>query len=234
MYSKAFCKVYNEFGWNYFPLSFGEQLMQWLRRNNVKAETSLDMACGPGVLCDYLYSQGIRAAGMDLSEGMIELAEKRNPAIPYDVADMITYRPNRRYDLVTCTGDAMNHITDLKDVEQIFGNVYSFLNDGGHFIFDILDRSEIALDEPIDLDWSDTVKAQFMITQDAEGIIDLQVTVFENGSEVFRENIREVVHDPFAVCELLRKQGFEVLRCDRKLLEDQPARGMKWFVIARR
>ena len=33
MYSKAFCKVYNEFGWNYFPEAFGEQLLIWLERN---------------------------------------------------------------------------------------------------------------------------------------------------------------------------------------------------------
>ena len=27
MYSDAFCKVYNQFGWNYFPEAFGEQLL---------------------------------------------------------------------------------------------------------------------------------------------------------------------------------------------------------------
>ena len=30
MYSSAFCKVYNEFGWNYFPRAFGEQLLEWI------------------------------------------------------------------------------------------------------------------------------------------------------------------------------------------------------------
>ena len=27
MYSDVFCKVYNEFGWNYYPEIFGEQLI---------------------------------------------------------------------------------------------------------------------------------------------------------------------------------------------------------------
>ena len=27
MYSDIFCKVYNEFGWNYYPEIFGEQLL---------------------------------------------------------------------------------------------------------------------------------------------------------------------------------------------------------------
>lgn len=33
MYSDVFCKVYNKFGWNYYPAIFGEQLLEWLRRN---------------------------------------------------------------------------------------------------------------------------------------------------------------------------------------------------------
>ena len=32
MYSDVFCKVYNVFGWNYYPEIFGEQLLEWLRR----------------------------------------------------------------------------------------------------------------------------------------------------------------------------------------------------------
>ena len=42
MYSDAFCKVYNEFGWNYFPEAFGEQLLIWLEENHVEVKTSLD------------------------------------------------------------------------------------------------------------------------------------------------------------------------------------------------
>ena len=38
MYSDAFCKVYNEFGWNYFPEAFGEQLLEGIRQKGVKVE----------------------------------------------------------------------------------------------------------------------------------------------------------------------------------------------------
>lgn len=234
MYSKAFCKVYNEFGWNYFPLSFGEQLLTWLDRNHVSVKNSMDLACGPGVLCNFLYERGIKAAGMDFSEGMIAIAREENPAISYEVADMIRYRPDTAFDLVTCTGDALNHITDLQDVEQIFRNVHHYLKEDGYFIFDILDESEIALDEPIELDWSDSVQARFQITRNEEGIIHLQTNVYENGVLQIEEIITEVVHDRFVICNLLRNCGFDVIQCDNAMLDDQPARGMKWFVIAKR
>ena len=173
MYSEAFCKVYNEFGWNYLPEAFGEQLLTWIEKHQVKVETSLDLACGTGILCEILHKQGIQASGMDFSEGMIEIAKGNNPNIFYEVADMITYRPEQTFDLVTCTGDALNQIIDLKDVEKIFQNVYAYLNTGGYFIFDVLNENELSVGEAFDLDFSEEVKAQFMISLDEDGIITL-------------------------------------------------------------
>ena len=125
MYSNAFCKVYNEFGWNYFPRAFGEQLLQWIDRNGVTVKTSMDLACGTGILCEVLADSGVEASGMDFSEGMIEIAKESRPELHYDVADMITYRPEKKFDLVTCTGDALNHIMKLDDVGRIFENVHA-------------------------------------------------------------------------------------------------------------
>ena len=207
MYSDAFCKVYNQFGWNYFPEAFGEQLLTWLHQYQITVRKSLDLACGTGVLCEILAGDGIEASGMDFSEGMIEIAKQRNPEISYEVADMITYRPDEKFDLVTCTGDALNHIMRLEDMDRIFANVSAYLAEGGYFIFDILNEKEVPMAEPIDLDFSETVKAQFMVTHDPDGRINLKTTVYENGVKQFEENIKEIVHDEKAVCELLRKNG---------------------------
>lgn len=234
MYSNAFCKVYNEFGWNYFPEAFGEQLLTWIQQNQVTVRSSLDLACGTGILCEILHKHGIQAAGMDFSEGMIAIARGNNPEIDYEVADMIQYQPEKRFDLVTCTGDALNHIIDLKDVEQIFKNVYGYLNEGGYFIFDILNEKEVSLGEPIDLDFSDVVKAQFMIAKDQEGMINLKTTVFENGQLQFEENITEIVHDVEKVYALLRSSGFQVLKCAHQLLDDTETQVATWYVIARK
>ena len=234
MYSDAFCKVYNEFGWNYFPEAFGEQLLIWLRQNNVKVKASLDLACGTGVLCEILHGQGIDASGMDFSEGMIEIAKQRNPEIFYEVADMITYCPKKYFDLVTCTGDALNHIMDLNDVAQIFQNVYSYLNEGGYFIFDILSEKEVPMAEPIDLDFSEEVKAQFMVTHDDEGHIHLKTAVFENNEHQFEEDIQETIHDEKEICSLLHKCGFQLLKCDHHLLENEGNHSATWYIIARK
>jgi len=234
MYSDAFCEVYNQFGWNYFPEAFGEQLLIWMEKNQVKVNTSLDLACGTGVLCEILHARGIKASGMDFSEGMIAIAKERNSEIEYEVADMITYRPEKYFDLVTCTGDALNHIMDLEDINRIFENAYTYLNTGGYFIFDILNEKEVPMEEPIELDFSETIKAQFLVTHDHDGKINLQTTVFENGVKQFQENIREIVHDEKKICSLLEKNGFHVLKCANHFLENEGNYSKTWYVIARK
>ena len=233
MYSDVFCKVYNEFGWNYYPEIFGEQLLLWLKENNVRPETALDLACGTGVLCRILNAGGIRARGMDYSSGMIDIARAASPEIPYDVADMTTYRPQTQFDLVTCTGDALNHIPALSDVEKIFRNVYAYTAPGGYFIFDILNRNEISTSEPFEMDFTDTTRVWFQMTQPQENKLVLTVRVYEKGSLKLEEAIRETVHDPAAVCQLLRRCGFTVLRCADRLREDA-GHGTTWFVIAKK
>ena len=232
MYSDVFCKVYNEFGWNYYPEIFGEQLLQWLHQQNLSPRSSMDLACGTGILCEILHRSGIKAAGMDFSSGMIEIARKGNPEIHYDVADMITYCPASRYDLVTCTGDAINHIPALSDVEQIFRNVYTYLAEGGYFVFDVLNENEISTSEPFEMDFSEQVRVWFQMTRPAEKQVNLKVRVYEDGILSFEENIRETVHDITEVCNLLRKCGFEIVRCADGLLEEH--HGTTWFVIARK
>ena len=233
MYSDVFCKVYNVFGWNYYPEIFGQQLLSWLDRQGVTPKKSLDLACGTGVLCRILAEQGIRAAGMDYSPGMIEIARAAGGDIFYEVGDMITYRPPERYDLVTCTGDAVNHIPALLDVERIFQNVYAYTVPGGYFIFDLLNEREVSDSEPFEMDYDETTRVWFQMTRPGEKQVNLKIRVFEKGQEQFEENIRETVHDPAEICRLLENSGFRVLQCADRLLPDSGP-GTTWFIIAQK
>ena len=233
MYSDIFCKVYNEFGWNYYPEAFGEQLLQWMALQDFSPKTSLDLACGTGVLCEILTDRGIAACGMDFSSGMIHIARSRDPRIHYDVADMTTYRPEKQFDLVTCTGDAVNHIAALSDVEKIFRNVYEYLAPGGYFVFDLLNENEVSDSEPFEMDFDETTRVWFQMTRPADNKVNLTIRVYENGSLQLEEVIRETIHGPAAVCELLKNCGFSVLRCADRMMDDG-GHGTTWFVIARK
>ena len=233
MYSDVFCKVYNEFGWNYYPEIFGGQLLRWLEVKGIRPKTAMDLACGTGILCQILHREGITASGMDLSSGMVDIAQSASPEIHYDVADMITYRPEKQFDLVTCTGDAINHIGSLIDVEKIFRNVFAYTSPGGYFVFDILNESEVSTSEPFEMDFDDHIRVWFQMTRPGEKQVDLKIRVFEDGTLSFEENIRETIHDPAEIRRLLSVCGFEVLKCSDSLLGDG-GHGTTWFVIARK
>ena len=231
MYSDVFCKVYNEFGWNYYPEIFGQQLLQWLQRNAAAPRTAMDLACGTGVLCRILQEAGIQTAGMDFSAGMIQIAREADPKSRYEVADMITYRPAEQFDLVTCTGDAINHIQNLADVERIFQNVYAYTAPGGWFVFDILNENEVSTSEPFEMDFTETTRVWFQMTRPGEKQVNLKIRVYEAGALAFEENIRETIHDPEVICRMLRRCGFTAVQCTDRLLEDS-GHGTTWFVIA--
>ena len=233
MYSDVFCKVYNEFGWNYYPEIFGQQLLLWLQRNGLRPKTAMDLACGTGILCRILENAGMEASGMDFSSGMIEIARQNAPHIHFDVADMITYRPDRQFDLVTCTGDAVNHIPELSNVKKIFENVYAYLAPGGYFVFDLLNEREVSTSEPFDMDFTETTRVWFQMTRPGEKKVNLAIRVYENDKLAFEENIHETIHDPSVICRMLWECGFENVSCaDRLLPENNP--GTTWFVIARK
>ena len=233
MYSDIFCKVYNEFGWNYYPEAFGQQLLQWMAVQDFHPKTSMDLACGTGVLCEILREQGIASAGMDFSSGMIHIARSRNSQIPYEVADMTTYCPDRQFDLVTCTGDAVNHIAALSDVEKIFQNVYQYLAPGGYFVFDLLNENEVSDSEPFEMDVDETTKVWFQMTRPAENRVNLTIRVYENGLLQLEEVIRETIHEPAVICDLLKQSGFRVLRCADRMIDDG-GHGTTWFLIAQK
>ena len=231
MYGDIFCRVYNELGWNYYPEAFGQQLLVWLEEQGREVKTALDLGCGTGVLCRILADRGIRARGMDLSPGMIAIAREAAPELVFEVGNMITYDPGQCFELVTCTGDALNHIPDLRDVETILKNVYGYLTPGGVFVFDILNEKEISDSEPFELYFDEKTRVRFQMICPERNTVHLNIRVWEEERLKCEEVIRETVHDPDEICRIMARCGFRNIRCAHGIGEtgNQAA---TWFVTA--
>ena len=231
MYSELFSRIYNSFGWNYYPEAFAGSLLKWIGQKNLSVKSLLDLGCGTGVLCRMMRQHGIDTCGIDLSEPMIRIAREEDPDGAYETADMTEYQPMRSFDLVTCTGDAINHLESLSDIEKTFRNVYACLSDGGYLIFDLLNESEISDEEPIDFDFSDAVRARFMMRKTGERSVDLTISVREDGNETVHEVITEKVYDVNEIMELLHRVGFRDTEVSHNLAEGE-GKALTWFVTA--
>ena len=232
MYNSLFCRLYNEFGWNEYPRAFAEELLEWLEVHHIQIHTALDLGCGTGVLCEALHDHGIETLGIDLSTDMIAIAQERAPHLSYTVADMVTFSPSSRFDLVTCTGDALNHITDTCDLRKVIVNVWDALNPGGLFVFDLLNDSEVPDGEPFETDFDGGMTVRFSVDKSAAGFTTLRIDGYKNGVHAFSEAIRERVYGVLEICEMLADAGFEIIQCGDSLLKGKQS--TTWYVVARK
>lgn len=233
MYGTLFSKVYDAFGWNFYPEEFAELLLKWMEENAIAVTSMLDIGCGTGVLCHVLQKHGIRTQGMDLSEDMLAMAREKYPEIPFEQGNMITYKTPGRFDLVTSTCDAMNHILNQEDLEQAMKSVYDCLLPGGYFLFDLLKKGETAECAPEDLGEIDGTRLQFQIGRMQDGLVNLKIELFRDDRIVQTEEIYERIYAPEQVEALLKKVGFEAVWCTDQLLE-KSEHAATWFVIARK
>lgn len=233
MYGRLFCQLYDEFGWNEYPRTFCGQLMTWLDAHGATVRRALDLGCGTGVLCQALHAHGIEAEGIDLSPEMIDIARHRAPNLRFTAANMVTWRPDSRFDLLTCTGDAVNHIFDLNDVSQIFQNVHGALNDGGFFIFDALNAAEVPSGEPFEADTADGRRVRFHSVIGEDRVVRLTVEIYDHDALACRETILEKLHDVSALLDALRRAGLQVLQCGSRL-NPESLPSDTWFIVAQK
>lgn len=101
---------------------------------------------------------------------------------------MISYQPGKKFDLVTSTCDAMNHILEKEDLQKVLENVHSWLEPGGCFLFDLLKEEETEECEPVDLGELDGKNLEFQICRGDAGRVTLKIHVYaceekENGTD---------------------------------------------------
>jgi hypothetical protein len=83
------------------------------------------------------------------------------------------------------------------------------------------------------VDFDETMRVFFQLTQPEKGMIALTVRVFENGTLQFEEVIREKVHDHRVICDLLRSAGFTVEACTDRLLPEHNG-STTWYIVAKK
>lgn len=112
-----------------------------LAENGISKGILLDLACGTGTLSVLLSQRGFDVIGTDASEDMLTKAQEKK----YDAAPDAIFLCQKMEELdlfgtinaAVCTLDSINHLTDIKKVEEVFRRVSLFMEDEGIFIFDV-------------------------------------------------------------------------------------------------
>ena len=129
--------AYNQLAWTDTilarPEDFEEEATMYVnlikRHISTTAPTMLHVGCGAGGH-DYHFKKHFSVTGVDLSEGMLEIARKRNPEIEYLQGDMRTVCLDRKFDVVAIP-DSIMYMTTLEDLSTALTNAAAHLKLGG-------------------------------------------------------------------------------------------------------
>lgn len=91
----------------------------------------LDVGCGAGVKSKYLISKGLKVVGIDLSEKMIEIAQKEVPDTKFLVADITEpLKLDEKIDGIFAQA-VLLHIPK-KDIKKVISNLVNLLKPKGY------------------------------------------------------------------------------------------------------
>jgi SAM-dependent methyltransferase len=146
-YGQLFARVYN-LKWQDYANRIAPLILAFYESTETSQQEKsvLDLCCGTGQLSVYFLEHGYRVVGLDLSEGMLQVA--RENALPYIVAqqvrfiqgDAADFKIDQIFGLIVSTFDALNHLPNLDALQGCFRSTYQVMVTGGYFIFDLNTR----------------------------------------------------------------------------------------------
>jgi SAM-dependent methyltransferase len=132
---------YEQFG-EFYDAAMGdrraatEQVMELIRAAKPDAKTVLELGCGTGSILKRLQDD-YEVSGLDISGKMLSLARKKVPRSKLYRQNMVDFRIDRRFDVIFCVFDSINHVRRFSDWKKVFAVVRRHLSPDGCFIFDI-------------------------------------------------------------------------------------------------
>jgi 2-polyprenyl-3-methyl-5-hydroxy-6-metoxy-1,4-benzoquinol methylase len=86
LYTKPFCKFEEEL--NTTPVNYFHDLANIIKALNLPGKSRiLDVACGPGWLCEFLYRFGYDVTGVDISTDLLQIAKERIENLKFSPAN---------------------------------------------------------------------------------------------------------------------------------------------------
>ena len=97
----------------------------------------LELGCGTGINLLPLLKEKFSVAGIDNSRQMLKIAGQKIPGAEFHLKDIRDFELNKKFDLILCLYDTLNHLTLISEWKKVFKKVYEHLEVNGIFIFDI-------------------------------------------------------------------------------------------------
>lgn len=95
-----------------------------------QTRTLLDAGCGTGEHLKHL-STRFSCTGLDINKRMVELAAGKVPAAKFCVGDMVSFKLDARFDVITCLFSSIGYVRTLRNLVKTLTNFRRHLKEGG-------------------------------------------------------------------------------------------------------
>ncbi|CAN5687683.1 hypothetical protein BH10BAC2_BH10BAC2_04000 [soil metagenome] len=102
----------------------------------------LEIGCGTGNLASRFIDGGFTYTGIDLSDDMLNIAEKNNPQYSFIKADMRDFKLKLKVSSAIITGRTISYLITNKDVYDAFISINKNLTTNGIICFDCIDANK--------------------------------------------------------------------------------------------
>lgn len=98
---------------------------------------ALEFAIGTGRVAIPLIEKGVRVAGIELSQPMIDQLHVKAPDVPVTVGDMATTRVEGEFSLVYLVWNSLANVRTQAEQVEVFRNAARHLAPGGRFVIEL-------------------------------------------------------------------------------------------------
>ncbi|NPA80308.1 MAG: class I SAM-dependent methyltransferase [Thermotogae bacterium] len=199
----------------------------------------LEVGCGTGNLTRELVKLGYEVVGVDVSEGMLKVAQKKLPDVRFLRADVREMDLGEQFDAVISTFDSLNNLLTEADLARAFGRIRAHLKPRGIFVGDLNTPHAMMSD------WNDALfvkelkdgtlslwRGEYL----GDGVSQLTLTLFiPTGEGLYRrmdEVFKERGYSPAVVKRLLKSAGFLQVWAFDDLSFEKPTKRSKRITYA--
>lgn len=191
------------------------------------SKSIIDAACGTGNISLELRARSHDVIGSDISEDMLfaasQKARKRGLKLQFVKQDMRALLFHKKADIINCSCDGVNYLTDETSVRKFFSSAHCTLRKGGLICFDISTQYKMQhiLDNRTFAQDDDDAAFIWQNVFDPESkLIHMYLTLFSaslknSGSGKLFERTREEhvqrAHSPEELALWLEREGFDCI-----------------------
>lgn len=106
-----------------------------------KCSSVLEIGSGTGNLAKRFQKNNLNYFGLDSSQSMIDIAQKKNKDSNFILGNMRNFELEKPVDAIIITERSTSYLTNNEDIIDTFESVHRNLNPNGLFIFDIIDAN---------------------------------------------------------------------------------------------